>query len=62
GVMWWGMAAGQWVLRHRAAWLTRPLPASSAPLAWLGRWSLSWYMLHQPVMIGALMALSWLKA
>jgi peptidoglycan/LPS O-acetylase OafA/YrhL len=25
----------------------------------LGRWSLSFYMLHQPVMIGGLMAVSW---
>jgi peptidoglycan/LPS O-acetylase OafA/YrhL len=28
-------------------------------LAWLGRWSLSYYMLHQPVMIGALSAWVW---
>jgi peptidoglycan/LPS O-acetylase OafA/YrhL len=33
------------------------LPKATAPLAWMGRWSLSWYMVHQPVMIGALMAL-----
>ena len=61
GVMWWGMAAGQWLLRHRADWLRWPLPSSGAPLAWLGRWSLSWYMLHQPVLIGLLMGLAALK-
>jgi uncharacterized membrane protein len=56
GVMWWGMAAGQWLLVHRRALLQRQSLAA-APLAWLGRWSLSWYMLHQPVMIGLLMLL-----
>jgi uncharacterized membrane protein len=61
GVMWWGMAAGQWLLAHRPTWLAwmPPLPGSS--LTWLGRWSLSWYMLHQPVMIGFLMALAAIK-
>jgi peptidoglycan/LPS O-acetylase OafA/YrhL len=28
-------------------------------LAALGRWSLSYYMLHQPVLIGGLMGLAW---
>jgi len=56
GVMWWGMAAGQWLLRRREGGLRRPVPAVLSPLSWLGRWSLTWYMLHQPVMIGALMA------
>lgn len=55
GVMWWGMAAGQWLLRERAAWVQGPIPAPLAPLAWMGRWSLSWYMLHQPLLIGALL-------
>lgn len=59
GVMWWGMAAGQWLLRERRALMQAPLPRWTAPLAWMGRWSLSWYMVHQPVMIGALMALQW---
>ena len=55
GVMWWGMAAGLWLLRHRPAWVQGPIPRGTAGLAWLGRWSLSWYMLHQPVLIGALL-------
>ncbi|WP_395684995.1 DUF1624 domain-containing protein [Caenimonas koreensis] len=57
GVMWWGMAAGQWLLRQRRSWVNAAVPAVASPLSWLGRWSLSWYMLHQPVMIGAMMAL-----
>lgn len=57
GVMWWGMAAGQWLLRRHRAVLAQPLPAAAAPLSWLGRWSLSWYMLHQPVLFGILLAL-----
>ena len=61
GVMWWGMAAGQWLLARRRPLLAQPLPRATAPLAWLGRWSLSWYMLHQPLMIGALMALQMLQ-
>jgi len=56
GVMLWGLAAGQWLLQHRRAVLSTPLPAALKPLAVLGRWSLSFYMLHQPVLIGALMA------
>jgi uncharacterized membrane protein len=59
GVMWWGVAAGQWLLTKRQGWLTVPTPGLLAPLNWLGRFSLSWYMLHQPVMIGALMAVGW---
>ena len=56
GVMWWGLAAGQWVLAQRRGWLTGALPTALAPLATLGRWSLSFYMLHQPVLIGLLTA------
>jgi uncharacterized membrane protein len=57
GVMWWGMAAGQWLLAKRRAFVAMRLPKATAPLAWMGRWSLSWYMVHQPVMIGMLMSL-----
>jgi uncharacterized membrane protein len=52
GVMWWGMAAGQWLLAQRRGWVTRRMPQATAPLSWLGRWSLSWYMVHQPALIG----------
>lgn len=62
GVMWLGVGAAQWLAAHA------PQQLSAAPGAWgrrlapLGRWSLSYYMLHQPVMIGALMAWGWLRA
>ena len=55
GVMWWGMAATQWWLQRGA-----PVPGWTvgSKLALLGRWSLSYYLLHQPV----LLALLWLWA
>ena len=55
GVIWWGLAAGRWLLVHRPDWLSGRLPRHLAPLATLGRWSLSFYMLHQPVLMGSLM-------
>ena len=69
GVMWWGAAAGGWLLTHSAVggrvsagrYLTRPLPKAGRALATLGRWSLSYYMLHQPVLIAGVMGLAWLK-
>jgi uncharacterized membrane protein len=54
GVVWWGLAAGQWVLAKRPHWLTGALWRPLHPMAVLGRWSLSFYMLHQPVFIGLL--------
>lgn len=66
GVMWWGMASGTWALRQRPHWF-KPAPVGGRGpvirgLAWLGRWSLSYYMLHQPVLIGLLMAVGALAA
>jgi uncharacterized membrane protein len=58
GVMWWGMAAGQWALAHRHHWMAGAVPGLIRPLALLGRWSLSFYMLHQPVFIGLLMGVA----
>jgi uncharacterized membrane protein len=54
GVMWWGMAAGQSLLAKQREIVTMRMPQATAPLAWMGRWSLSWYMVHQPVLIGVL--------
>jgi uncharacterized membrane protein len=56
GVMLWGLAAGQWLLARRRLWLIGPIAPALGPLATLGRWSLSFYMVHQPVLIGAMMA------
>jgi uncharacterized membrane protein len=68
GVMCLGLACGQWQLRRPAGWLARtPLPSrgwAAVPLrglALLGRWSLSYYMLHQPILIGAFSLLAWTR-
>jgi len=61
GVMLWGLAAGQWLLAHRRGWLAGTVPRPLQALAGLGRWSLSFYMVHQPVLIGAMMAVVALK-
>jgi uncharacterized membrane protein len=58
GVMLWGMAAGRWLLHTRPQWLQFRLIGRFKPLAWLGRWSLSYYMVHQPVLIGLLSLVS----
>jgi uncharacterized membrane protein len=59
GVMLWGLAAGQWLLAHRRSALAGSVPRAAVPLALLGRWSLSFYMAHQPLLIGALLTWRW---
>lgn len=63
GVLLWGLAAGRWLLQQRRGWLAGPLPGSAAGrgLALLGRWPLTVYMLHQPLLIGVLTALQALR-
>lgn len=62
GVMLWGLAAGQWSLRRHPGLLLGPVPAVGRSLwhglAALGRWSLSFYMLHQLVLMGGVMAVA----
>jgi uncharacterized membrane protein len=58
GVMLWGLAVGQWVLRTRPQWLQMRIAPATRPLVWLGRRSLSYYMVHQPVLIGLLSLVS----
>lgn len=59
GVMLWGYVAGTWLALRHPRLLQRGLPAL-APLSFLGRWSLSYYMLHQPLLIGAIVWVNWL--
>ena len=61
GVVWWGVAAGRWLLQRQSSWLQHALPVPGRALASLGRWSLSYYLLHQPVLIGLLTLAVWLR-
>lgn len=62
GVMCFGLATGHWLMRQHAAALasfstTLSQGAIAKPmrlLARMGRWSLGYYMLHQPVLMGVL--------
>jgi len=56
GVMLIGFVATNWALAHRRAWLAGPVPGLLKPVAVLGRWSLSFYLVHQPVLIGLVLA------
>ncbi|MFO1266394.1 MAG: heparan-alpha-glucosaminide N-acetyltransferase [Rubrivivax sp.] len=55
GVMLIGLAAGRWLLANRRDWIAGPVPRAVQPLALLGRWPLTFYMLHQPVFLGVIL-------
>lgn len=70
GVMWWGLAATHWLIARHPEWLSgaargepaRPGMSAAGGLAKLGRWSLTFYMLHQPILLGGLYIwLQWLR-
>ncbi len=61
GVLLLGVVWGLRLLIHRPAWLEGPLPSGMQPLATLGRWSLSFYLLHQPLFFGLMSAVASLR-
>jgi uncharacterized membrane protein len=52
GVLLGGLLAMHQALRRWPAVVSGALPRPLRPLALLGRWSLTYYMLHQPVLLG----------
>ncbi|MFO1339179.1 MAG: heparan-alpha-glucosaminide N-acetyltransferase [Burkholderiaceae bacterium] len=59
GVVLAGLLLGDWLCRRVPQALAGPVPAALRPLAVLGGWSLSFYMVHQPVLIGAIRLWRW---
>lgn len=60
GVMWWGMAGARMALVRGWLGSVGTSPAPGVPtLVLVGQWSLTWYMLHQPLLIGLVL---WAKA
>ncbi len=55
GVMMIGVIIGQWALTRAQLWPLACTPSAAlSPVQWLGRHSLAVYMLHQPILLGAL--------
>lgn len=55
GVLLVGFAAGRWILVHQKSFFAGELRSQFRPLAVLGQWSLSYYLVHQPVLFGVVM-------
>ena len=54
GMMLAGYLIASLLMVHARAAFTGGVPSFVQPLSVLGRWSLSFYMLHQPILIGSL--------
>jgi uncharacterized membrane protein len=54
GVALWGLALGQWLMKHHPTYLSGRLPQGLQILARLGRFPLTIYMVHQPILMGLL--------
>jgi uncharacterized membrane protein len=57
GTMLAGYLAASLLLVHARPAFTGAVPRAVRPLSVLGRWSLSFYMVHQPVLVGSLFLL-----
>ena len=55
GMMLAGYLVASLLLVHGRALIAGAVPVAVRPLAVLGRWSLSFYMLHQPILLGSLL-------
>ena len=61
GMMLAGYLGASLLLVHARAAFAGGVPRAVRPLAVLGRWSLSFYMVHQPVLVGSLILLKMIR-
>jgi uncharacterized membrane protein len=59
GVVWWGVACGQWLQHRHGLFFRGAVPRFLHALVWLGRRPLTVYMVHQPVLVALVAGLAW---